>query len=234
VAAVWAGKALHDAARTPVAPGPPPFRIPKLTPAPDSAVPATAPVPADPGAWLAHVASTTDVPARALRAYTEAAVKTRAADPGCHLDWATLAGIGRTESDHGSHGDSHLGADGEVSPPVIGPTLDGSPGLRAVADTDGGRLDGDPVWDHAVGPMQFLPKTWAKWGVRAAGDGAAPDPENMDDAALTAARYLCAQDGDLATPNGWWTAVLTYNNSVSYGQEVFSNADAYARASLKP
>lgn len=233
-AAVVVGKTLDEIARPPRPSGPPPFVVPKLTPEPRSAIPATAPVPADPAGWLAHLASTTDVPLRALRAYTDAEARTRATDPGCHIDWATLAGIGRTESNHGTHGDSDLGPDGVASPPVIGPTLDGSPGLLAIADTDGGRLDGDPVWDHAVGPMQFLPETWDRWGVRASGDGAPPDPQNIDDAALTAARYLCARGGDLATPDGWWRAVLTYNNSVAYGQEVFSNADAYARASLKP
>ncbi|MCA1656054.1 MAG: lytic murein transglycosylase, partial [Pseudonocardiaceae bacterium] len=51
-----------------------------------------------------------------------------------------------------------------------------------------------------------------------------------DDAALTAARYLCASGGDLASAAGWWQAVLTYNESVAYGRDVFSGADAYARA----
>lgn len=64
--------------------------------------------------------------------------------------------------------------------------------------------------------------------------GAAPDPQNIDDAALTTARYMCTRGGDLGTPDGWWTAVLTYNNSTQYGQEVFSNADAYGKAALKP
>jgi membrane-bound lytic murein transglycosylase B len=90
-------------------------------------------------------------------------------------------------------------------------------------------LDGDTTWDRAVGPMQFLPATWKKWAVRASDDGAQPDPQNMDDAAMSAARYLCSVGGDLTTPSGWWSAVLTYNNSVQYGQQVFDGQDAYAR-----
>jgi len=233
-ACAWAGLILYRVAQPPAWSGPPPFVIPELAPAPRSAVPAPVAVPADPAAWLAHVSSTTDIPLRALEAYAGAETKTSATDPGCHLNWSTLAGIGRTESYHGMHDGSSIGADGVTSPPVIGVALDGSPGVRRIADTDGGRLDGDPVWDHAVGPMQFLPQTWFRWGVRASGDGAAPDPQNIDDAALTAARYLCAKGGDLATPAGWWAAVLTYNNSVQYGQEVFSDAEAYAQAALKP
>jgi membrane-bound lytic murein transglycosylase B len=81
--------------------------------------------------------------------------------------------------------------------------------------------------------MQFLPRTWLRWGVRANGDGKAPDPQNIDDAALTAARYLCASGGNLSTARGWWRAVLTYNRSVPYGQKVFSGADAYAKAAAK-
>ncbi len=34
---------------------------------------------------------------------------------------------------------------------------------RLIGDTDGGALDGDPVVDRAVGPMQFIPSTWARW-----------------------------------------------------------------------
>jgi membrane-bound lytic murein transglycosylase B len=77
--------------------------------------------------------------------------------------------------------------------------------------------------------MQFLPVTWKKYAVRANGDGAPPDPQNMDDAALSAGRYLCAVAKDVTTPAGWWAAVRTYNNSTQYGQEVFDGQDAYAR-----
>jgi len=59
------------------------------------------------------------------------------------------------------------------------------------------------------------------------GDGVA-DPQNIGDAALAAGRYLCAGGKDLATGAGWWQAILSYNNSVIYVQNVFAAADGYA------
>jgi membrane-bound lytic murein transglycosylase B len=136
------------------------------------------------------------------------------------------------ESKHGRFGGTRLGPDGRPEKPIIGPPLDGSPGVITMPATDGGALTGDPVWAHAVGPMQFLPTTWATWGTRASNDGKKPDPQSIDDAALSAARYLCAGGRDMATPAGWWAGLRTYNDSVDYGQQVFSAADAYGRASL--
>jgi membrane-bound lytic murein transglycosylase B len=53
---------------------------------------------------------------------------------------------------------------------------------------DAGAWDSDTVWDRAVGPMQFIPDTWQRWGADGNGDGAA-GPNNLDDAALAAGRY---------------------------------------------
>jgi membrane-bound lytic murein transglycosylase B len=176
--------------------------------------------------WAGDVSGVTGIPVPALRAYGNAELATRATDPGCHLTWATLAGIGRVESDHGRFGGAHLVANGEESRPVIGVPLDGN-GVRAVADTDGGYYDGDPVHDRAVGPMQFLPGTWRAFGADAMGTGR-PDPENVNDAALAAAHYLCTGGRNLGTPSGWWAGLLSYNNSATYGQKVFGLADTYA------
>ncbi|WP_367132487.1 lytic transglycosylase domain-containing protein [Saccharothrix sp. HUAS TT1] len=221
----------------------PPFPVPFLEVQPGAAAPGTAgEVPADAQAqastsepltaWAAALSDKTDVPARALRAYAAADLAMRAQDPACRVSWATLAGIGRIESHHGTFGGLRLGEDGRPSRPIIGIPLDGSPGVKAIADSDGGVLDGDTTWDRAVGPMQFIPTTWARYAARANGDGQAPDPQNIDDAALAAARYLCSDGRDLGTGAGWWAAVLAYNNSTEYGQNVYSGADAYARASL--
>jgi membrane-bound lytic murein transglycosylase B len=212
---------------------PPPFEVPELDVAPGTAVPtatAAAPGSVDLEAWAKRLSAKTEIPARSLLAYARAEIATKQTDPVCGINWATLAGVGRVESHHGRYNGTKIGADGRLTPPIIGIPLDGSPGVKAVPDTDGGRLDGDPHWDRAVGAMQFLPSTWAKWGVRASGDGAAPDPQNIDDAALSAAGYLCASGGDLSTAAGWWKAVLKYNESVTYGKDVFSGADAYAKA----
>jgi hypothetical protein len=235
-AGAW-GLAQLTKANRPNEPQKPAFVVPILTPSPRSAIPGAAgavPSAAELPAWLDRVSSTTDIPVRVLRAYAEAEVKLRSRAPRCRITWATIAGIGRIESMHGTHGGSAIGADGLERPPVIGIPLDGSPGVRAVPDTDHGELDGDSQWDHALGPLQLLPVTWEKYGIRASGDGAGANPQDIDDAALTAGEYLCTKGGNLTTPNGWWTAVLTYNNSVDYAQEVFSNADAYGKANLTP
>lgn len=230
----------EDSSRRPLAvPG---FEVPELAPRPGSAVPSAAAV--APGAdraatrpttaavrdWATTLSEKTQIPLRTLVAYAEAELAVRTSTPECNLSWATLAGVGRVESHHGRYGGSDIGPDGRLSPPIIGIPLDGSAGVRAIPDTDGGRLDGDVRWDRAVGAMQFLPTTWSRWGARANGDGQVPDPQNIDDAALSAARYLCASGGNLSTAEGWWRAVLTYNRSVAYGQDVFSGADAYAKA----
>jgi membrane-bound lytic murein transglycosylase B len=181
--------------------------------------------------WADRITGATGIPVPALWAYGNAELAVRATEPGCHLSWATLAGIGRVESDHGRFGGASLTAGGEESKPVIGVPLDGSGGVRNIPDTDHGRYDGDPVYDHAVGPMQFLPSTWAEYGADAIGDGR-PDPENVDDAALAAARYLCAGGRDMGTPGGWWSGLMSYNDSNQYGQKVFGLADTYARQAL--
>lgn len=177
--------------------------------------------------WADDLAPVVGVPARALRSYGNAELVLREENPDCRLSWAMLAGIGRVESDHGRHGGAVIGADGRPSPPIIGVALDGSPGVKAIADTDGGKFDGDTVYDRAVGPMQFIPSTWAVMGVDASGDGKA-DPHQIDDAALSAAFYLCAHGRDLSTGDGWWDGVLSYNRSVDYGRTVFALAEHYA------
>jgi membrane-bound lytic murein transglycosylase B len=222
--------------------GPPPFEVPQLNVRPGSAVPHDADIAPDKARaetrpttaavrdWATTLAEKTQIPSRSLVAYAEAELSVRTSTPRCGLSWSTLAGVGRVESHHGEYNGSDVGDDGRLSPPIVGIPLDGSPGVRAIPDTDRGRLDGDAKWDRAVGAMQFLPATWSRWGARASRDGKAPDPQNIDDAALAAARYLCSSGGNLATAAGWWRAVMTYNSSVTYGQNVFSGADAYAKA----
>jgi membrane-bound lytic murein transglycosylase B len=183
--------------------------------------------------WAGGVAGRSGVPARALRAYGAAELAQRAATPDCRLSWATLAGIGRVESDHGRLGRSDLDADGVARPRIVGVPLDGSSGVREVLDTDGGALDGDPTYDRAIGPMQFLPTTWARYGADGNGDGVR-DPHQVDDAARAAARYLCAGDRDTASGQGWWDGVLAYNRSAEYARLVWAAADRYAAADPRP
>jgi len=167
------------------------------------------------------------IPTVALNAYRVAAARMANVDPGCGIDWALLAGIGREESDHGRFAGALLHADGVSTPRIIGIPLNGN-GTALIPDTDHGVLDGDTVYDHAVGPMQFIPSTWAQYGTDATGDGKA-DVFNINDAALTAARYLCAAGGDLHTHPGQVAAVLAYNHSDQYLAQVLALADAYRR-----
>ncbi|MEQ4518135.1 lytic transglycosylase domain-containing protein [Pseudarthrobacter sp. B907] len=176
--------------------------------------------------WLIRAAGQTGIPARALRAYVAAAATANDSAPKCGIGWNTVAAIGFVETAHGSYGGGSLNANGEASGPIVGPSLNGA-GFAAIADTDAGALDGDARWDHAVGPMQFIPSTWQLAGRDGNGDGTA-DPFNIDDAALSAAAYLCAHGRDLSTAQGWTDAVYSYNQSGSYVRQVRDQAADYA------
>ena len=109
-----------------------------------------------------------------------------------------MAAIGKVESNHGRFGGAMMTDDGVVHPAILGPRLTGSPGTSSILDTDAGLLDGDQQVDRAVGPMQFIPSTWTVVGVDADGDGRR-DPQDIDDAALAAAVYLCGGGRDLSS-----------------------------------
>ncbi|WET81924.1 lytic murein transglycosylase [Amycolatopsis sp. QT-25] len=200
------------------------------------ATPQTAPQQAQPKpgkdpltAWTERAAQTTGIPARALLAYGNAELAMRQMQPRCKISWATLAGIGRIESNHGQYGGAVLGQDGRPSKPIIGVPLDGSPGVKAIGDTDRGQFDGDAAVDRAVGPMQFIPGTWRRYAADGNRDGVG-DPQQIDDATLAAARYLCVNNRDMSAASGWWQGILSYNNSTEYAQKVFGLADDYAKA----
>ncbi|WP_344149106.1 lytic transglycosylase domain-containing protein [Nocardioides koreensis] len=175
-----------------------------------------------PPAALAHL----DIPVTALLAYQRAAAIMENVDGSCGLSWSLLAAVGRVESDHGRYGGALLGADGVSSPVVRGVALDGRRPVARVHDTDGGGLDGDRVWDRAVGPMQFLPSTWSVVAVDADGDGIR-SPDDIDDASLAAAVFLCSAPGSLDTRSGRGAAVFRYNPSGSYVASVLAVDRAY-------
>lgn len=165
------------------------------------------------------------IPTMVLRAYLLAAADLAKEQPNCHLPWWILAGIGHTESGHAESG--RLYADGTTRGRILGPALDGHlPGNAVIHDTDHGRFDGDPVYDRAVGPMQFIPSTWLRWGADGNHDGKR-DPNNVFDATLAAGRYLCADGRNLATLPGLEAAVLAYNHSSAYLATVLAWGLAY-------
>ena len=172
-----------------------------------------------------------DIPDTALVAYMVAASTMTQADPDCGVHWALLAAIGRVETDHGRYAGAELRPNGVSTPLIRGVALNGKGPVSAIRDTDGGRLDGDKRWDRAVGPMQFLPSTWAYAGVDADGDGRR-SPDDLNDAALAAAVYLCAAPGDLDSAAGARRAVYRYNPSDAYVDLVLDLTRAYRSEGL--
>lgn len=166
------------------------------------------------------------IPTVALSAYRRAETLLGKADPECRLPWNLVAAIGRVESNHGRYAGSSLNAQGVATPPIIGVALTGR-GTARVNDTDGGALDGDTFFDHAVGPMQFIPSTWNAVAVDADGDGS-KNPQDIDDTATGAGIYLCSGTGDLGTDAGARAAVLRYNHSADYADLVLAISAAYA------
>lgn len=195
----------------------------------DAATPDEQHAPEDPGA--AHIAPATipdgplGIPGIALDAYHRAADRLNVEKPACEMDWTLLAGIGQVESNQGR---GRFDVHGNTIGRILGPRLDGSlPGTAVITDTDGGRFDGDPDFDRAVGPVQFIPSTWAVLGRDGNGDGVA-DPNNIYDGALSAATLLCGQGGSMSNPAARTRAILAYNNSLAYVANVNAWAHGYA------
>jgi membrane-bound lytic murein transglycosylase B len=175
---------------------------------------------------IVSTASTSGIPSAALAAYQRAETVINAADPSCHLPWELVAAIGRVESNHGRANGNVLNDDGVATPGIFGVALNGSNGTSEIVDTDAGQFDDDTAYDRAVGPMQFIPSTWSVVGVDADGDGVR-NPQDIDDAALGTAVYLCSGADDLGTDTGRQAAVYRYNHSKSYVDLVLAIMDAY-------
>jgi len=89
-----------------------------------------------------------------------------------------------------------------------------------------GRSEG-PSTAGALGPMQFLPSTWATWGIDGFGDTGTPNIMNPYDAVPSAARLLCA-DGAASGGQGLRNAIFDYNHADWYVNEVLTLAGEYA------
>jgi hypothetical protein len=180
--------------------------------------------------WAQGVGTRVGIPVVAVQAYGYAELVAARNAPNCRLSWTTLAAIAKVESSHGSANGAVLGADGMAMPSIRGLPLDGKGGRQLIRDTDQGSLDGDTAFDRAVGPMQFIPATWSEMRVDADNSGAA-DPNDIDDAALAAALYLCRGGRDMSRADAWWDAILSYNAVQPYAQKVFDAANEYGRRS---
>lgn len=180
---------------------------------------------ADP-AWVVVTAKKTGIPARALAAYAGVAISFESRT--CGIGWNTLAGIGEIESRHGTIFGGAIAADGEAAPAIFGVPLSGG-AVANIPDSDKGAIDGDATIDRAVGPMQLIPQAWRNWHADGNADGV-QDPQNIDDATLAAAGYLCRAGGTaLDTESGWRQAVLAYNGSQRYLDDVIRYSTGYAR-----
>jgi membrane-bound lytic murein transglycosylase B len=163
------------------------------------------------------------IPRMALSAYRNAERMMAEAAPACGISWNLLAGIGRIESMHANGGatDTH----GTAVRPIYGPALDGTlPGNEVIVQSS---ANGRISYARAMGPMQFLPGTWARYASDGDGDGVA-DPQNLYDSTLAAARYLCSGGLNLRDQSQVLAAILRYNNSMPYAQNVLGWAAAYA------
>jgi hypothetical protein len=98
--------------------------------------------------------------------------------------------------------------------------------LAAVGEVESGhgRHNG-PSSAGALGPMQFLPATWAAYGVDGDGDGRA-DVMSAYDAVPAAALYLCRY-GAGQGPEGLYDALFAYNHADWYVKKVLAAAKRY-------
>ncbi len=185
---------------------------------------------------LADVPRAHGLTPRAVEAYVNAELTMSEQKPNCRISWRTIAAIGAVEGAHGSYGGRTLQRDAVPDRPIIGLALNGTNTdnfgevVANIADTDRGRWDGDAVHDRAVGPMQFIPETWTRW----AGDGDADgvhNPQDLDDAALAAAGYLCNY-GSHRSWETWKAAVFGYNHSPAYVASVKSAHNQVRRVVL--
>jgi membrane-bound lytic murein transglycosylase B len=167
-----------------------------------------------------------EFPLVALDAYYRAATTIAEARPTCRVEWWGLAGISRVEGRHGTYGGTALMPNGDTDKPIIGIQLNGSNSTAVVGDTDDGTLDGDASYDRAVGPMQFIPQTWRRFGADGNEDGTT-SPFNLYDATLAAATYLCTASSDLDADPGLRTAYFSYNHSLLYVDSVLGYARLY-------
>jgi hypothetical protein len=101
--------------------------------------------------------------------------------------------------------------------------------LAAIGQIESGHGTNDgPSSAGALGPMQFLPSTWAVWGTDGFGQTGPPDIMNPLDAVPAAARMLCA-DGAANGGASLAAAIYDYNHAGWYVSEVMALAREYAQ-----
>ncbi|WP_083665868.1 bifunctional lysozyme/C40 family peptidase [Saccharomonospora sp. CUA-673] len=171
--------------------------------------------------WVDDVAGWLDIPRNAMHAYASATVRMGDEQPECNLSWVTLAGIGRTASDHGRTGGGHITDDGTPTEPID--TIE----LR--------NFDGDVISQAgAAGPMQLSPAVWEQWAaVSDTASGDAPNIQNLEDAALTAGRALCDSGRDLDQGEHWLAGVSALHDEPLFLHRVLATANVYGTVGME-
>ncbi len=101
--------------------------------------------------------------------------------------------------------------------------------LAAIAQIESGfGQNNGPSSAGALGPMQFLPSTWARWGINGFGPPGPPDIGNALDAVPSAAVYLCASGGGQGG-TALQAAIFSYNHAAWYVAEVLTLAGEYSQ-----
>ncbi|UUV29885.1 NlpC/P60 family protein [Amycolatopsis roodepoortensis] len=169
------------------------------------------------------------IPDIMLTAYHQAAQRIGGIRPACAgMRWTILAGIAEVESRHASG--RTIAPNGDISPPILGPPLDGS----GVGGNRTPIRNPDGTFARAVGPFQFLTTTWASVEQDGNDDGVR-NPHNAFDAALGAAAYLCGiGPRDLKNQGQLRAALLRYNASQAYVAQVLANIERYDAVELQP
>jgi hypothetical protein len=98
--------------------------------------------------------------------------------------------------------------------------------LSAIGEVESGHgRDVGPSSAGALGPMQFLPSTWAYSGVDGDGDGKA-DIMSAYDAVPAAALYLC-RNGAGRGGQALYNSIFSYNHADWYVRKVLALAEQY-------
>src|SRR5690606_20575435 len=203
----------ESTAASPPSSDPSPSSVPSTPPSaepPTSSVPPTSRLRFE--EWVDDVADWLDIPHRAMHAYATATVLLTEEQPDCHLSWVTLAGVGRTATDHGRVNGGTITEDGTMSEPID--TVE----VRDFA----GDLVSVP---GAAGPLQLSPDVWERF--KASPTEGTPDIQNIDDAALTAGRAMCAGGRDLSDGDGWLDGVSVLQDEPLFLHRVLATANVY-------
>lgn len=179
---------------------------------PQTSAPPKVPEASEFDAWASKTSQWLDVPLRAMVGYAKATTKLGKDVPGCHLSWVTLAAVGKVTTDHGRARGGQLGATGVLDKPLG--TIEVRDFYNKVVSTA-----------NAAGPMQLSPAIWGKY--QASASGGKPDVQNIDDAALTAGRALCADGHDLSQGQVWWNSVSTLQPAPLFLHRTLATVNVY-------